>query len=113
MGGAVHQGVVQELFMAIKKGDPDTVRSMLDAGWRIEASQALYMYLARLPDPLIPPYIQRLVLGRIFGYSGGSEIKHRVEHIFNNYNNDKCNNNYKNNILIIIFERWCKQKIYI
>lgn len=63
VGGAVHQGVVQELFTAIKKGDPNTVRSMLDAGWRIEASQALYMFLARMRAPLIPHTIQRLVLG--------------------------------------------------
>lgn len=58
--------MVQELFVAIKKGDTDTVRSMLEAGWRIEASQALYMYLARMEMPLIPHTIQRLVLGKIY-----------------------------------------------
>lgn len=64
VGGAVHQGVVQELFIAIKKGDSSTVRAMLEAGWRIEASQALYMFLARMQTPLIPLTIQRLVLGK-------------------------------------------------
>lgn len=96
MGGAVHQGVVQELFTAIKKGDPDTVRSMLDAGWRIEASQALYMYLARLPDPLIPVSIQRLVLGKIFGYIGGFGIIDQVGYIFNN--NKNTNNSSRSSL---------------
>lgn len=70
VGGAVHQGVVQELFIAIKKGDTDTIRGMLDAGWRIEASQALYMFLARMGTPLIPHTIQRLVLGKANLYRG-------------------------------------------
>lgn len=41
---------------------------MLDAGWRIEASQALYMFLARMQTPLIPHSIQRLVLGMEFNF---------------------------------------------
>lgn len=65
IGGAVHQGIVQEFFTAIKQGDPDAVRTLLESGWRIEASQALYMFLARMETPLIPHSIQRLVLGKL------------------------------------------------
>ncbi|CAH1966183.1 unnamed protein product [Acanthoscelides obtectus] len=35
---------------------------MLQAGWRLEASQALYIFLTRLQQPLIPHSIQSLVL---------------------------------------------------
>nr|CAI5867474.1 unnamed protein product [Callosobruchus analis] len=35
---------------------------MLQAGWRLEASQALYLFLTRLQQPLIPRTIQSLVL---------------------------------------------------
>lgn len=45
-------------------GSPRTVRSKLDAGWRLEASQALYTFLKRLNQPLIPVSIQSLVLGK-------------------------------------------------
>nr|XP_023028926.1 uncharacterized protein LOC111517107 isoform X2 [Leptinotarsa decemlineata] len=58
----LHQGVVQELLDAICKGDVRTIRGMLEAGWRLEASQALYTFLTRLGQPLIPPSIQSLVL---------------------------------------------------
>ncbi|KAG5872336.1 hypothetical protein JTB14_023604 [Gonioctena quinquepunctata] len=61
-GAALHQGVVQEILEAIVKGDNRTIRSMLAAGWRLEASQALYTFLTRLDQPLIPPSIQSLVL---------------------------------------------------
>ncbi|KAJ8975450.1 hypothetical protein NQ317_000699, partial [Molorchus minor] len=61
-GAAVHQGVVQEILTAIRKGTTTTVRNILEAGWRLEAAQALYLFLTGLPRPLIPQSIQALVL---------------------------------------------------
>ncbi|KAF7273132.1 hypothetical protein GWI33_014126 [Rhynchophorus ferrugineus] len=60
--GVANQGVVNEIVSAIENGTPRTVRTMLDAGWRVEAAQALYIYLTRLEQPLIPASIQSLVL---------------------------------------------------
>ncbi|KAJ8928770.1 hypothetical protein NQ314_018628, partial [Rhamnusium bicolor] len=62
-GAAVHQGVVQEILTAIEKGSARTVRTMLEAGWRLESAQALYLFLSNLPKPLVPYSIQALVLG--------------------------------------------------
>ncbi|KAJ8946891.1 hypothetical protein NQ318_008247 [Aromia moschata] len=61
-GAAIHQGVVQEILTAIRKGSTTTVRSMLEAGWRLESAQALYLFLTSLPRPLVPQSIQALVL---------------------------------------------------
>ncbi|XP_056635636.1 uncharacterized protein LOC130444510 isoform X2 [Diorhabda sublineata] len=58
----LHQGVVQELVESVESGDIRSVQNLLDAGWRLEASQAIYTYLTRLVDPLIPAEIQALVL---------------------------------------------------
>lgn len=44
-------------------GSSRSIRAMLEAGWRLESSQALYAYLTRLNQPLIPFYIQSIVLG--------------------------------------------------
>ncbi|CAH1185211.1 unnamed protein product [Phyllotreta striolata] len=62
-GAALNQTAVQELNAALEKGDVAKVRSMLESGWRLEASQALYTYLTRMEEPLIPLSIQSLVLG--------------------------------------------------
>ncbi|KAJ8917853.1 hypothetical protein NQ315_010766 [Exocentrus adspersus] len=62
VGVAVHQGVVQEILSAIHKGQTRTIRSMLDAGWRLESAQALYIFLSNLGKPLVPDSIQALVL---------------------------------------------------
>nr|CAI5867472.1 unnamed protein product [Callosobruchus analis] len=61
-GAAVHQGVVEEILRSIQKGHSGHIRGMLQAGWRLEASQALYLFLTRLQQPLIPRTIQSLVL---------------------------------------------------
>ncbi|XP_066248170.1 uncharacterized protein [Euwallacea similis] len=60
--GIAHQGIVSEIVAAIVNGSSRTVRSILEAGWRLEASQALYNFLSRLKQPLIPISIQSLVL---------------------------------------------------
>ncbi|XP_030753649.1 uncharacterized protein LOC115880558 isoform X1 [Sitophilus oryzae] len=60
--GVANQGVVNEIVTAIESGCPRAVRSLLDAGWRLEAAQALYIFLTRLEQPLIPTSIQSLVL---------------------------------------------------
>ncbi|KAL1494581.1 hypothetical protein ABEB36_010156 [Hypothenemus hampei] len=60
--GIPHQGVVSEILTSIENGSYRAIRNMLDAGWRLEASQALYTYLTRLNQPLIPYTIQSLVL---------------------------------------------------
>lgn len=62
-GAALNQNAVQELLLALEKGDVPKVRNMLESGWRLEASQALYSYLTRMEEPLIPLTIQSLVLG--------------------------------------------------
>ncbi|XP_056635634.1 uncharacterized protein LOC130444510 isoform X1 [Diorhabda sublineata] len=61
----LHQGVVQELVESVESGDIRSVQNLLDAGWRLEASQAIYTYLTRLVDPLIPAEIQALVLEKV------------------------------------------------
>ncbi|KAH1014232.1 hypothetical protein HUJ04_003096 [Dendroctonus ponderosae] len=60
--GIAHQGVVNEIVAYIEHGSSRSVRTMLEAGWRLESSQALYTYLTRLNQPLIPFSIQSLVL---------------------------------------------------
>ncbi|XP_066141334.1 uncharacterized protein [Euwallacea fornicatus] len=60
--GVAHQDVVGEIVAAIVSGSSRTVHSMLEAGWSLEASQALYNFLSRLKQPLIPISIQSLVL---------------------------------------------------
>ncbi|XP_018574467.1 uncharacterized protein LOC108913405 [Anoplophora glabripennis] len=62
VGVAVHQGVVQEILTAIQKGQTRTIRTMLEAGWRLESAQALYLFLSNLQKPLVPDSIQALVL---------------------------------------------------
>lgn len=66
VGVAVHQGVVQEILTAIQKGQTRTIRAMLEAGWRLESAQALYLFLSNLHKPLVPDSIQALVLGMNF-----------------------------------------------
>ncbi|XP_050310576.1 uncharacterized protein LOC126746385 [Anthonomus grandis grandis] len=60
--GLAHQGIVNEIVVCIENGSVRTVRNMLDAGWRLEASHALYVYLTRLKKSLIPEHIQSLAL---------------------------------------------------
>ncbi|XP_060528293.1 uncharacterized protein LOC132703181 [Cylas formicarius] len=58
----IHDGVVNEIVEAIENGSAGSIRSMLEAGWRFEAAQALYVFLTRIEQPLIPVSIQSLVL---------------------------------------------------
>ncbi|CAH1156072.1 unnamed protein product [Phaedon cochleariae] len=59
---ALQRGIVLEIVLAIEKGNLRHLRNLLDSGWRLEASQALYTFLTRLSQPLIPHSIQSLVL---------------------------------------------------
>ncbi|XP_072377463.1 uncharacterized protein [Diabrotica undecimpunctata] len=60
--GGLHNRVVQEFVQAIQRGDIRTIQTLLDTGYNLRACQALYTYLSRLEDPLIPLPIQSLVL---------------------------------------------------
>ncbi|CAH0554694.1 unnamed protein product [Brassicogethes aeneus] len=61
-GPALHHQIVNEMVHYLQRGNGRPVSQMLQDGFRVEAAQALVIFLNRKTQCLLPDYIQALAL---------------------------------------------------